>query len=93
MAVENQNTAAAQKRDEAPVGNNTQATRNAVQDNWNKLWAERMQQGTSQGKWVVSAQVTIADYELALKVRSEIDAVMAQNNLSEEAITNMRIMR
>ena len=93
MALENENTVAATKRDEAPVGNNTQATRAAVQDNWNKLWADRMHQNTSAGKWVVTAQVTVSDYELGLKIRSELDAVMAQNGLSDAAIINMRIMR
>ena len=93
MALENENTVAATKRDEAPVGNNTQATRAAVQDNWNKLWADRMQQTASSGKWVISAQVTTTDYELALKVRSEIEAVMAKNGLSDEAIINMRPIR
>lgn len=95
MALENENTVAATKRDKAPVGNNTAATRAAVQDNWNKLWADRMQQSSNgnSGKWVVTSQVTVSDYDLGLKVRSEIEAVMTQNGLSDEAIINMRPMR
>lgn len=94
MAVENGNTVASKNRDEAPVGNNNQATRNAVQSNWNTLWAERMQQASAAvSKWVVGAQVTITDYDLAMKVRSELEAVMAQNGLSNDAIINTRPMR
>ena len=88
------NTIKASKRDSAPVGKNDAATRQAVQDNWNKLWSERMQQNANgASRWVISTQVTVSDYDLAQKVKSEIDEVINRNGLSDNAVAMMRPIR
>ena len=95
MAENKENQIQATKRDSAPAGNNTFETRAAVQDNWNKLWADRMQAaGSGKGsKWIVTLQLSVEDYDLALEIKNKIDALMAEHKLSDVAITNMRIMR
>lgn len=88
------NTIKASKRDNAPVGKNDAATRQAVQDNWNKLWSERMQQNANgASRWVISTQVTVSDYDIAQKVKSEIDEVINRNGLSNNAVAMMRPIR
>jgi hypothetical protein len=83
----------ASKRSEAPVGNNTLETRNAVQDNWNRQWAERFQQGALNPRWVLSAQVTITDYEIATQLQDSINSIIAQNGLTSSAVVSLRPMR